>query len=511
MAGLSVPLDEVVHFDVVTHDPGTGGEITATSPTYDIFEEATDTAILSNQTLTERAGETGIFRGTFTASAANGFDLGKYYSCIAEATAGGVTAHAVALSFRIAAAESVAGVPEVDVTHTVGGLVPTPATTGIPDVNVRKWLDTDCATPTVAGVPETDLTHVMGTILTEGGAGRLAAAIVKLFDVATPTLVASDVMRGTDSAALASVVGALNDAAVDGDPTTGDTVMQYVKQLINVLVGTTGAVTFPAEQAPANNINLLEVLRAIHTDVTGLNGDAMVGTDSAALAADYTSARAGYLDNLNISENVAGTSEVGHLILASGTSDSGDSTSMVDAARTEATTDHWNDKMIVFGAGGSALNVGHCGLITGFTPGSDTVTFAPAAPASITTETYKIIPWAKVDLLAATQTSIDAIETDTNSLNDTKIPDTISLANINAEVDTALTTTTYAEPGQGAPAATASIQAKIGYVYKAWRNRSNQDATTYQLFNDDATTVDQKATVSDNSTIAEKGEVATGA
>lgn len=47
---------------------------------------------------------------------------------------------------------------------------------------------------------EVDLTHIMNTILTEGGAGRLKAAFVKLFDVATPTLVASSVMRGTDGA-----------------------------------------------------------------------------------------------------------------------------------------------------------------------------------------------------------------------------------------------------------------------------------------------------------------------
>jgi len=67
-------------------------------------------------------------------------------------------------------------------------------------VNVTEWLGTAAATPTVAGVPEVDLTHVMGTILTETAGGRLAAAIIKLFDVATPTLVASDVMRGTDSA-----------------------------------------------------------------------------------------------------------------------------------------------------------------------------------------------------------------------------------------------------------------------------------------------------------------------
>ena len=66
--------------------------------------------------------------------------------------------------------------------------------------NVAAWLGTAAATPTVAGVPEVDLTHVMGTILTEGGAGRLAAAIIKLFDVATPVLVASDVMVGTDGA-----------------------------------------------------------------------------------------------------------------------------------------------------------------------------------------------------------------------------------------------------------------------------------------------------------------------
>lgn len=88
-------------------------------------------------------------------------------------------------------------------------------------------------------------------------------------------------MRGTDNAALASVVGALADAAAAGDPTSADTLMQYAKQLVNVLVGTAGIGTFPAEAAPANAVSLAEVIRAIHADVTGLNGDAMRGTDSA--------------------------------------------------------------------------------------------------------------------------------------------------------------------------------------------------------------------------------------
>lgn len=51
----------------------------------------------------------------------------------------------------------------------------------------------------VAGA-EVDVTEIHGSALTETAGGRLAAAFVKLFDVVTPLLVASDVMRGTDGA-----------------------------------------------------------------------------------------------------------------------------------------------------------------------------------------------------------------------------------------------------------------------------------------------------------------------
>ena len=83
-------------------------------------------------------------------------------------------------------------------------------------------------------------------------------------------------------------------------------------------------------------------------------------------------------------------------------------------------------------------------------------------------------------------------------------------AEVNVEAKDVLFTDTDAEPAQGAPAATATLATKIGFLYKATRNRSNQTATTWQLFNDDATTVDHKATVSDNATTAEKGEIVTG-
>lgn len=85
-----------------------------------------------------------------------------------------------------------------------------------------------------------------------------------------------------------------------------------------------------------------------------------------------------------------------------------------------------------------------------------------------------------------------------------------TLSDINAEVVDALNVDTYAEPAQGTPGATISLAAKIGYLYKNWRNRKTQTATVFSLYNDDATTVDHKATVADDGTTASKTEIATG-
>jgi len=111
---------------------------------------------------------------------------------------------------------------------------------------------------------------------------------------------------------------------------------------------------------------------------------------------------------------------------------------------------------------------------------------------------------------------LDAILADTNELQTDDIPGKIaalndlSAAEVNAEVVDALNTDTYAEPGQGAPAATASLAAKIGYLYKAFRNKLTQTATTLSIYNDAGAVVDQKATVSDDATTFTRGEIGTG-
>ena len=66
------------------------------------------------------------------------------------------------------------------------------------------------------------------------------------------------------------------------------------------------------------------------------------------------------------------------------------------------------------------------------------------------------------------------------------------------------------EPGQGTPPVNPDLATKIDYLYKAWRNRTTQTATQYSLYGDDATTVHHKATLSDDATTLDRGEVATG-
>lgn len=83
-------------------------------------------------------------------------------------------------------------------------------------------------------------------------------------------------------------------------------------------------------------------------------------------------------------------------------------------------------------------------------------------------------------------------------------------AQVNTEVLDVLNVDTFAEPGQEAPPATTTLVKKIGYLYKAFRNRFTQTATEAKLYNDDAATVDQKATVSDNGTVFDRGEMGAG-
>jgi hypothetical protein len=138
----------------------------------------------------------------------------------------------------------------------------------------------------------------------------------------------------------------------------------------------------------------------------------------------------------------------------------------------------------------------------------DAATFAASAITS-TVLADNAITAGKINAGAITAAKFGASAIDATALASDAVTE-IATA-VNAEVVDALATDTYAEPGQGSPAATLSLAAKIGYIYKAWRNRSTQTASEYALYGDDGVTKDQEAAVSDDGTTFVRSEIQTGA
>lgn len=160
---------------------------------------------------------------------------------------------------------------KADVRDLLGTAWLTPGVAGTPDVNTKQ-LGGQTASLNANNRLKVSLTDILDTALTET-AGLIAAAFKKFFNVATPT--------GT--------VNSLPDAVPDasgGLPVTG------------------------------NRLTAIPtVARVTLVDTTTTNTD-MRGTDNAALAAtalstaNWTNARAGYLDNLNVGGAVASHADI---------------------------------------------------------------------------------------------------------------------------------------------------------------------------------------------------------
>lgn len=71
-------------------------------------------------------------------------------------------------------------------------------------------------------------------------------------------------------------------------------------------------------------------------------------------------------------------------------------------------------------------------------------------------------------------------------------------------------TVAQAEPSQGAPAVNASPLTKLAYLFKSWRNKKTQTATTFSVFNDAGSVVDQKSTASDDGSTTTRGLMVSG-
>jgi hypothetical protein len=99
-------IEETIYVDFITSLPSTGAAADAdATPVCEVFEDATDTAILS-PTVAKRTGKTGDYRVPIICSAANGFESPKSYNVVVAATVGGVAAKAVVSTFQVRTAPS---------------------------------------------------------------------------------------------------------------------------------------------------------------------------------------------------------------------------------------------------------------------------------------------------------------------------------------------------------------------------------------------------------------------
>jgi len=308
-------------------------------------------------------------------------------------------------------------------------------------------------------------------------------------------------------------------------------------------------------------------LTDITADVTGINGDAMRGTDNALLAASAptnfsdlaitastgrvtvgTNAdKTGYsisgsittLDGLNdptaaaiadavLDESLAAHNTGGTLGKAirqikegvvsaeSTVNDASATTTSFVTALTSAVDDFYNDKILVFIGG--ALT-GQARIISDYNGTTKAITFdeeTTSPPANgdgfiilgIHSHTLTQIKQEVRSEMDSNSTQLAAIVADTNELQG----DWVNGGRLDLILDSVLSLLDDArsEPGQGAPPVNPDAMTKLDYLYKAWRNKKTQTATTFSLFDDAGTTVDHKATVSDDGTTATIGEVETG-
>jgi hypothetical protein len=209
-------------------------------------------------------------------------------------------------------------------------------------------------------------------------------------------------------------------------------------RIVGFNAGTDTLTLYPTAPSAFDNTSLYVIVPdAIGTDVWGwLNTQAATPTVAGVPEVDLThisgsavSATTAQLgvNVVNLNNNLLSVQRLQAFWSAcfSGTSDSGTTTTMVDAARTEADSDYFKGSWIHFTSGTIS---GQTRRITSFDPATDTITFSPATTQAVSTQTYQIIPSAYVDVAAwlgvtvtgdgdwsELQTDVDAILADTGT------------------------------------------------------------------------------------------------
>jgi hypothetical protein len=234
--------------------------------------------------------------------------------------------------------------------------------------------------------------YLFGTAPGGGGGGLTQADVRTAVGLATANLDTqlSGIQSDTDNVQT-RIPAALNSGRMDasvGAYQTGLTPLQPTTAGRTLDVTTTGeaGIDWANIGSPTTTVGLSGTTVGVATALTNAPSDSS-GTTT--LLSRLTSTRAGYLDNLSAGA-VPTATQVSAQVLAdqrslSGTCDSGSTTTCVDDALTQANASQLQDRLICF-------SDSWCGLITTFTPGTDTATTTKVAPSTRSGLGYTIFP-----------------------------------------------------------------------------------------------------------------------
>lgn len=144
------------------------------------------------------------------------------------------------------------------------------------------------------------------------------------------------------------------------------------------------------------------------------------------------------------------------------------------------------------------------GVVTAAKLADDSITSSVIADDAVTAAKLA------TDAITAAKIAAGAIGSSEAPNLDAAVSTRATPSQVNSEVLDVLTVDTHPEVGQESPSATQSFLKMVQFLFKAWRNKSTQTATEYKLFGDNGTTVDQKATVSEDGVTATRDEISSG-
>ncbi len=245
---------------------------------------------------------------------------------------------------------------------------------------------------------------------------------------------------------------------------------------------------------------------------TTINTD-MRGTDSAALAGVCTEGRLAELDGVNLPTDVAAVKEETVLIAVDTNELQTDDVPGLIAALNDLSTSQVNTEV------GTALaNIKLDKLISAAVTGvdvADNSIIADLVSKSVTSDYDDFVN--TTDSLQAIRNKQTDIETDTAEIGAAGVGltalggmSTVMKAQVNAEMVDVESVDLVTQPGQELLAANQTRDKMLAFVYKGFRNKLEQNATEIKMYNDDASTVDQKATISDDGTTYTRNELTTG-